>query len=263
MLESFYSKNYFRFGFSSRLYEVLMPEAYRQSLRKTADSLPSEPCGVWLDVGCGPGGLLGVLRHRLDARKRYIGLEVLQSAVAKGKKNARGWGCSERALFARSDVRQGLPLKNRSVAGVADHFTLYMLTSREHRMSVLSEYRRVLAANGRLVCVCPSKDYNAHRIVAESLEMLKGKVPAWLFWLKRWILYPLALQLGLRFVEKTIRSGERQGFDRDELLKEIEACGFEICDARVVYGASAFWITARRIPECDAPLPEELHSEGP
>ena len=77
-VKSIYSK-YWEWGFKSRLYDLLTPQAYLESLERTAHYCDLKTGQVLLDAGCGSGSLIPFLAKNLKGGGRYLGMDRLDS----------------------------------------------------------------------------------------------------------------------------------------------------------------------------------------
>ena len=95
MLDNFYQLNYWRFGFKSKLYDLLTPEAYKESARRCVQSVPVKKGQVFLDVGCGTGLLMEGMKDQLAFGLRYLGTDIqlpgLVAGTGKSVSRDREW----------------------------------------------------------------------------------------------------------------------------------------------------------------------------
>jgi ubiquinone/menaquinone biosynthesis C-methylase UbiE len=121
-------------------------ESLRESYPAIVAEALSSPFGAMLDIGCGTGALLQMIKEkRKDARLFGVDLSEQMIQVAKAK-------LGEKADLRVSDAEK-LPFPNEA-------FDLVMCTFSFHHYpnpgAVLLEVRRVLAASGRLILADPT-----------------------------------------------------------------------------------------------------------
>ncbi len=73
IIKSIYSK-YWEWGFKSRLYNLLSPQAYLDSLQRAANYCDLKAGQMVLDAGCGSGLLIPFLAKDLENGGRYLGM---------------------------------------------------------------------------------------------------------------------------------------------------------------------------------------------
>jgi ubiquinone/menaquinone biosynthesis C-methylase UbiE len=98
-----------------------------------------------LDIGSGTGGLLRELAKRGAAPREAIGIDLSPKMLARAPALPAGW------RLARGDAAQ-LRLPDRSFDVVTATYLLHLLGPGQ-RAAVLTEARRVLRRDGRLVAV--------------------------------------------------------------------------------------------------------------
>ncbi|PIQ96720.1 MAG: hypothetical protein COV67_07975 [Nitrospinae bacterium CG11_big_fil_rev_8_21_14_0_20_56_8] len=237
--------NYWRFGFRSRLYDLLTPESYIQSLESCLDCLsPLQNGRVWLDAGCGSGMLIDRLHETLARGGFLVATDLLFSGLRLSRAKAKYFKLENRVLCFQSNLTEPLPIKPGSIDAVIAHFSLYTLPEREQRISALQHVHSVLRTGGELVLVNPSLDYNAARIIQDSLRQVQFRCGAPSMWWKRYIYYPLTYWFGLRFIERQLRRGNWKAFTIDEMCQEVEDGGFTVKHTESVYSLSAILVKA-------------------
>ena len=238
-------KKYWEIGYKTRLYDWLSPEAYKESLRSVADSIRLED-GEWvLDVGCGSGSLLPQLTDLLTARKRYLGIDILRAGVVSLKTRSKRLNIEGSIFGIQADLSKKLPLEDGSVSCVVAHFSIYTLTEEKDRRQVYQEIFRILKPGGLLVTANPSHSYNAKQIICASLESLKIQRRPWV--VKKYGIYPFTFHLGLKHIEKQLKSGRWHGYQPEELCDQIKQAGFFIEHTEAVYGGCGILVVARKL----------------
>jgi len=231
----YYSRNYWRWGFASRLYDWLTPEAYLDSLHRAVESTSPGEGEIWLDAGCGSGLLVRNLKNR---RIKYVGMDIQESGLRALTGKAGGLAM-RRFLCLQADLKSAVPLREKSVDVVMSHFSVYTLRDRDHRRQVYEEFKRVLKPSGLLVVVNPGRNYDAGTIITESLGRVRERRGAWAARIKQWIVYPWTRGFGLNFIESQLRAGVWHACSLEELSREIEEAGFVIKETRSVYAGCA------------------------
>jgi len=237
-------KKYWEIGFKTRLYDGLSPEAYIESLQRVADIIKLEE-GEWvLDVGCGSGLLLPLLADRLTQGERYLGMDILPAGLVSLGPRANRLNLNGSVSGVQADLSRNLPLANASVSCVAAHFSIYTLPEEKVRRRAYQELFRIVKPGGVLVTANPTHSYNAKQIIRASLESLKKQERSWV--VKKYGLYPLTLHLGLKYIEKQLKSGRWHGYRPEELRDEVAQAGFAIEHSETVYGGSGFLVVGRK-----------------
>lgn len=237
-------KKYWQIGFLSRLYDLLSPEAYVNSLRLGIKYIPEDAVTVF-DAGCGSGLLIPLLRERLKSGCRYIGTDILWSGVALSKRKSKGY----HALIFKSDLLTGLPLREESVDVVFTAFLTYTVNDARKRQKLMRVLWAMLKPRGKLILINPLLDYNAKNIICVSLEEVKKRKGSIHYWMKKWFVYPLTLSLGLNFVANQIKTNKWHAYTQDELVAEVKAGGFEVTHVELVYAGSAYLVVAEKSGE--------------
>lgn len=237
--------NYWRLGFKTRLYDLLTPEAYRESAHRCIQSIPIKKGQVLLDAGCGSGLLIEYLQDQLEFGLRYLGTDILVPGLkrALGKVPEGNEGCP---LIFNSDLTRPLPIRKESIDIIVAHFSLYTIEDAGTRRTVLLQLMEILKPRGLMVIVNPSTQYDARRIIRESVALVyeqKGILNAWI---KKWFLYPFTYYLGLNFIERQLKMEKWRAFSLEELCEEMESAGLSVVHTESLYAGSAHLVTARR-----------------
>jgi len=245
MFDKFYRLNYWRLGFQSRLYDLLTPEAYRESARRCAGSVPVKKGQVLLDVGCGSGLLIDYMKDQLGFGLSYIGADIQLSGLMRAKKKVPKAGG---VTLLQADFTRSLPLKKESVEIIAAHFSLYTITDRVNRKKVLSTLVEILKPRGLMVIVNPSREYSAKKIIHESVRLLREQKGGLSAWAHKIFLHPLTNCLGLKFVERQLKTDQWHAFSFKELCEEMESAGLTVVHSETVYADCAHLVTGRKNP---------------
>jgi ubiquinone/menaquinone biosynthesis C-methylase UbiE len=191
--------------------------------------------------------LLPFLADRLTKGGRYLGMDILPAGLASLKPRANRLNLNGSVSGVEADLSRDLPLGDASVSCVAAHFSVYTLPEEKNRRRVYQEFWRVLKPSGLLVTANPTHFYNAEEIIRKSLESLNGKVAYPLRCFKKYVVYPLTLHLGLKHIERQLKSGRWHGYRPEELRDEVAQAGFSIEYSETVYGGSGFLVIGRKL----------------
>jgi len=243
-MAEFYSKHYWRLGFRSRLYDLFTPTAYSASLKRAGECLPAGKNLFCLDAGCGTGQLLAFLKDRAPGI-RYLGVDALYEGLTAGARVARALGMGG-CHFLRADLTGTLPIRSESVDVVIAHFSIYTFREPEKRAQALKKLWDVAKPGAVLIVSNPTDDYNAKKIIRDSLAEVKSQ-RNWLFYfLCKFLIYPITLRLGLRFIEKQIRARRWHGYAPAELDAEVAAAGWKVTQTEPVYAGSGVLVLAEK-----------------
>ena len=243
-----YKKNYWRVGFTTKLYDWLCPEAYWQSIRTCVELAPDKQDAVWLDVGCGSGQLIHYIADQHGSRFKYIGLDVLPPGLSAARMKAHQLADKPQSLFVQSDLTQKLPLRAESVDIAVAHFSLYTLADDKNRRKVLQQIRDLLKPDGRLIVANPSHSYDVQEIIKASMELDWDRSGPLITMLKRCFIYPLAARFGLKFIKQQLTEKHWHAYSLEELKQEVEAAGFSVQKSATVYGNSGYLVVAVKTP---------------
>lgn len=222
----------------------MCPEAYLDSLRRLARAVQPEVEGLILDAGCGSGLLLPLLADCLSMRRRYLGLDILSAGLHSVKQKAEKLNLQEMVAGVQASISRPLPLQDASVACVAAHFSVYTLPEERDRRRIYQEFWRILKPGGLLVTANPTDAYEARRIIQASLEQLQEEGRPWV--MHKYLIYPWTLHLGLKYIQRQLKSGYWHGYRPGELQAEVEQAGFSVDHSETVYGGSGCLVAARK-----------------
>lgn len=244
-MKPYFRKNYWRWGFKSKLYDLLTPESYSRSLKRSVECVPDGAGGVWLDAGCGSGQLLFFLKERWGVNFDYLGTDLLMAGLNRLAGKAGSLGISDRVRIFQADLTQALPLKSETVDVIIAHFSVYTIKAAEKRRRIFKEFSRVLKPGGILVSSNPSKEYNSRDIIRDSLKWLKNGSGFGTYLVKKWMVYPFTRHLGLKLIERQLQAGQWRAYSLEEFRAEIEGAGFTVEHSESVYGGSGHLIQAK------------------
>jgi len=220
----------------------MSPQAYLDSVARVAAEIEPGSREVLLDVGCGSGILIPYLGRFVQQGGAYVGLDRLAAGIEAVSDKARQSEDPSSIQGLRADMTHGIPLRLGSIDTAVAHCSVYIIAEPHQRLDVYREIFRVLKPGGRFICVNPSTNYNARRIIRQSLVDQKGQVGFAGYALRRWIVYPLALWFGLLYVEEQLKTGKWKTFSQEEMSDEIRRAGFDIETTESVYADSAIFI---------------------
>jgi len=239
-MRKFYSENYWSVGFQSRLYDRLSPESYFESMRRVVAFLPEGKSLALLDAGCGSGLLLRFLEARIREGLVYTGTDLLKSGVGQALLRAQKLGVADRVSCFQLDLTSPLPVDGQKFDVVVGHFSLYTLASSELRQLALKNLKAVMKAEGVLIVANPSVDYDADAIIKQSIRLVRENNGFLASLIKQYLVYPFTKAIGLRFIQKQLRSGKWQAYTREEFSQEMERAGFAVQHIEEIYAGSAF-----------------------
>jgi ubiquinone/menaquinone biosynthesis C-methylase UbiE len=235
-----YSENYWSVGFQSNLYDLLSPESYLESMRQVVVNLPEEKSLSLLDAGCGSGLLLRFLDKQIREGMDYTGVDILKPGVDQVLRRAQAMGIANRVSCLQSDLISPFPFDEKKFDVVVGHFSLYTLESNEKRQLVLENLKSVLKPKGLLIIVNPSKNYDADSIIEQSVKLDRERHGFLKSLIKQFMVYPLTKAIGLRYIQKQLRSKRWKAYSQEDFCQEMERGGFEVKHTEEVYAGSAF-----------------------
>ena len=247
-MSQFFSKNYWSIGFQSKFYDRLSPESYFDSMRRVIANLPPEKSLSLLDAGCGSGLVLQFLAPRIKQGMHYTGLDMLKPGVVQTLLRAQKLNIAERVSCFQSDLITPFPVTGQKYDVIVAHFSLYTLDSIEHRQMALKNLKAVLKDQGHLIIVNPSVNYNAVSIIDHSVQLLKESHGLLSSLIKKYMVYPFTKTIGLRFIQKQLRSGVWKAYTHEAFSQEFENAGFEVQHIEEVYAGSALLGIGRNRP---------------
>lgn len=239
-------KKYWDLGFKSRLYDLLTPQAYLDSMARCVACVAERHGEIWLDAGCGSGLAIPFLRNRLKSGACYLGTDLLMSGLGGASAKAEVLAVKDRVHCFQSDLTGEFPLKENCVDIVLAHFSTYTVGDDDKRKRALENFNKVLKPSGTLLIVNPSRRYNAENIIRTSLEQVKKRKGAFVYLIKKWIVYPLTLRFGLKYIERQLKTGVWKAYSLEELCGEVRSAGFRIDRTEPVYADSAYLVVAEK-----------------
>ena len=134
---SFLYKKYWTIGFQLRLYDLLAPQAYLDSISMCVESVQIKKSGVWLDAGCGSGLSLPVLKENLGFTGKYYGIDLTTPGLLRTLEKIKSLEINGCCLL--NNFTNGLPFKKSSVDVVIAHFSTYTVIDYEARLRILKK----------------------------------------------------------------------------------------------------------------------------
>ena len=239
-MSGWYEKYYWRTGFKSRLYDCLTPESYLESMRKVVTLLPDKPGSKIWDAGCGTGLLLLFLENAVKQGMIYYGSDLLSAGLSQVRMRARNLKIFDRVFCFQNDITVAPIFKESSLDVVVAHFSIYTIRDNDKRQQALKNMHRVLKPGGLLIICCPSKNYDADKIIEESCELLRARRGTLQTAIKRMFFYPFTKWLGLKFIQRQLESDQWMAYMREELIEELWSADFEIGYLETVYAGGAY-----------------------
>lgn len=221
--------------FAARLYDRMLPRSNRIQIEELARDLASRTsAGPLLDVGTGPGRLLGAV-HRIAPQIRLYGLDIAETMVERARSVLEG---------VDVDLRVGTIERTDYPSGFFDVVTcttsLYLW---DEPVACLAEIHRILRPGGRAYLYEVYQDVD-HDAVREKLrENLRGEN------LLRRLLLPWLLRDQLRITYSL--EDYRRLLDRS-----VFAGGYRV--ERITLGNLPMWVRLeleKRTSEAEAPAP--------
>ena len=108
------------------------------------------------------------------------------------------------------------------------------------RQLVLENLKSVLKPKGLLIIVNPSKNYDADSIIEQSVKLDRERHGFLKSLIKQFMVYPLTKAIGLRYIQKQLRSKRWKAYSQEDFCQEMERGGFEVKHTEEVYAGSAF-----------------------
>ncbi len=245
MLKGLYH-NYWQFGFKTRLYDLLTPWAYRDSIAGCVESLQLKNGERVLDAGCGSGqGFERIINECPGVR--YVGMDILEQGLQAGREKASRFNGSIRSSWVRADLGADAPFKGGTFDKILAHFSVYTLSDKNKRRAAWASLYEVLAPGGVLVAANPSTTYDAGRIIGVSRQHLAHEKRGFSHWVE-WVAYSLTGCLGLRHIQKQLECDHWHAYSLEELEAELIEAGFKVSGSNAVYADSGWRVVATRKP---------------
>ncbi len=239
-------KNYWRFGFKTRLYDLMSPLGYLESILSCVERLKIVSGDRILDVGCGTGAALPYIAPFLKKRQcEYTGIDILPEGLRVAKAKAEKLGENGNAKFIQANISKALPFETRSFSKVMAHFSVYTLTKRDERIAAWRGMFEIMEPGGLLVAANPSLFYDPKTIIRESLINVKNKkgVRAYLF---ARFLYPFTQRFGLQHIKRQLDRNIWHAYSLEDFIEELDQVGFSHLKSERVYCGSGWLITAEK-----------------
>lgn len=244
---NFIFRNYWRIGFQTRLYDLMSPQAYFDSIEASVRCLDIDSGERVLDAGCGSGLTLGFIRDFLAQEgTRYVGVDVLLSGLQAAAEKSRETGVSKRTCFFQADLRQPLPLQPESFARVLSHFCIYTLGKRENRLAAWRSLYEATRPHGILVAANPSTTYDPRAITEASLDkVLREKGPGAAG--RARLVYCFTRALGLNHIKRQLDAGAWHAYSLEDFKQELREAGWVPVHHESVYGNSGWLLKCKKL----------------
>ena len=170
----------------------------------------------------------------------YYGSDFLFTGLKQAKIREKELNLSGQVNWFQNDVTEASPFTKDYIDVVIAHFSIYTIPETEKRHQALKNIYHALKPNGMLIVTCPSKNYDAGKIIKESVELLRVKKGYFASMIKRVFFYPLTKGLGLNFVQKQLQTGNWMAYSIESLSDELGNAGFKTELKNTVYAGSAY-----------------------
>ena len=104
-----------------------------------------------------------------------------------------------------------------------------------------------LKSEGLLIICCPSENYDADKIIEESCELVVVRKSPLEAGIKRFLFYSLTKRLGLKFIQKQLKSGQWVTYTQEKLSEELCGAGFKIGHSERVYAGGAYLMCGHKV----------------
>jgi ubiquinone/menaquinone biosynthesis C-methylase UbiE len=148
--------------------EYLVPGMFVPLAQVVAEAVEAAPGDRVLDVGCGSGVLSRELARRVAPDGSVVGSDLGEGMLVV----ARGYASAIPISYVQADAEQ-LPFADAEFSAVTCQQALQFFPD---RLAALAEFRRVLAAGGRLAvaCWCSIEGTAGMRAIAAALDLHIG-----------------------------------------------------------------------------------------
>ena len=245
-MSGWYEKLYWKIGFISRLYDLLTPESYLESMRKVAALMPDKHGQKVWDAGCGTGLLILFLKNAVKQGMIYYGSDLLFSGLSQVRMRAKELRCFDRFACFQNDILTPA-FKEKSLDVIVAHFSIYTIPDNVKRTQALKNMYHVLKSGGLLIVCCPSENYDADQIIEESCKLLVARKSPLEALIKRILFYSFTKRLGLNFIQKQLKSGQWVTYTQEKLIEDLREAGFKIVHSETVYAGGAYLMCGHKV----------------
>lgn len=205
------------FNFYDTLNEAI---PYRRMIERQAELLEPQPGELILDAGTGTGN---VAAHILPSGAEVIGIDFCEPALALCRRKM------PLGDFRFGDLTQPLEFASNHFDKIACCCVLHVLDRRAQEFA-LRELCRVLKPHGRIVITAFAVGFSPIKVYRETLREQRrlANLGAALFFALRYSFNTARILYYVARIKRREKSGEYNFFSREEMVRMLEAAGFEI-----------------------------------
>lgn len=205
------------FNFYDTLNEAI---PYRRMIERQAELLAPQPGELILDAGTGTGN---VAAHLLPSGAHVVGIDFCEPALALCRRKM------PQGDFRFGDLTQPLAFPPDHFDKIACCCVLHVLDRRAQEFAV-RELCRVLKPGGHIVITAFAVGFSPIKVYRETLreQRKQANLGAALFFALRYSFNTARILYYVARIKRREKSGEYNFFSRDEMVRMLEAAGFEI-----------------------------------
>jgi ubiquinone/menaquinone biosynthesis C-methylase UbiE len=236
--KSIINDQFWNLTFKTGLYDFLVMSSYDHSLKTIAESANISNNSSLLDVGCGSGRLLLHIGSKLkETESQWTGLELTHGGISACKNRICNMGLEDNARVLPADMCESLPIEKESIDIAFAHFSTYVISDREKRITAFKNIAKTLKFNGMIFIAAPAKNYNAKDQVRSSITIDKYN-PDLSFTrrLRNKLLFTTLGHYSETVISKRIKEGIWCSFNKDEIEQEANDAGLKLKWVKEIYG---------------------------